>query len=221
VDEERSGGFLPPRPAGPEPELGKGAGGAPAQKPTQPLASPGPQAPAAGPQAPASQPPPAYPSAPGQGGQPPPSGWQQPPPGWQQPPWGYQQREPDNGPAIAGFVLSLVAGALLVFSAGLSTVVSIGCAIAGIVYGRKGKRKVDAGETSKNRGLAQAGFIVGIVSLVLSLIATAFWILILVLALTDDEFQQDLENEFEDPNNIRASVRLALVAARGAAHLLA
>jgi hypothetical protein len=217
VDEERSGGFLPPRPAGPEPELGRGAG----QEATQPLASPGPQVPAAGSQAPSSAPPPAYPTAPGRGGQPPPPGWQQPPPGWQQPPWGYQQREPDNGPAIAGFVLSLVAGALLVFSGGLSTVVSIGCAIAGIVLGRKGKRKVDAGETSKNRGLAQAGFIVGIVSLVLSLIATAVWVLILILALTDDEFQQDLEDEFEDPNNIRASIRLALVAARGAVHLLA
>ena len=72
---------------------------------------------------------------------------------------------PDNGQAVAGFVLSLVALGLLVISAGLSTIVSLGCAIAGIVCSRNGKKKVDAGETPKHRGLAQAGFIIGWVSL--------------------------------------------------------
>ena len=57
-------------------------------------------------------------------------------------------------------------------SAGLSSIVSIGCAIAGIVCSRNGKRKVDAGETPKHRGLAQAGFIIGWVGLGLSILAT-------------------------------------------------
>jgi hypothetical protein len=202
VEQERSGGFLPPEPAGPEPELGDGSRR---------------EAPAPQPQAPAGQPPPAY-------------GWQQqpypPPPGQggqqQQPPWGYAPaaREPDNGSAVAGFVLSLVAGGLLLFSAGLSTIVSIGCAVGGLLYSRKGKQKVDAGETSKNRGLAQAGFIISIVSLVLSILATAFWVLILVLALTDDEFQRDIENEFDDSQSIRASVQIVGAAVRTAGHLL-
>jgi hypothetical protein len=202
VEQERSGGFLPPEPAGPEPELGDGSRR---------------EAPAPQPQAPAGQPPPAY-------------GWQQqpypPPPGQggqqQQQPWGYAPaaREPDNGSAIAGFVLSLVAGGLLLFSAGLSTIVSIGCAVGGLLYSRKGKQKVEAGETSKNRGLAQAGFIISIVSLVLSILATAFWVLILVLALTDDEFQRDIENEFDDSQSIRASLRIVGAAVRTAGHLL-
>jgi hypothetical protein len=202
VEQERSGGFLPPEPAGPEPELGDGSRR---------------EAPAPQPQAPAGQPPPAY-------------GWQQqpypPPPGQggqqQQPPWGYAPaaREPDNGSAVAGFVLSLVAGGLLLFSAGLSTIVSIGCAVGGLLYSRKGKQKVEAGETSKNRGLAQAGFIISIVSLVLSILATAFWVLILVLALTDDEFQRDIENEFDDSQSIRASLRIVGAAVRTAGHLL-
>jgi hypothetical protein len=213
VERERSGGFLPPEPAGPEPELGDGSRR---------------EAPTPRPQPPAGQPPPAY------GWQqqpypPPPSqGWQGqsagPPPayGWQQQPWGYAPaaREPDNGPAVAGFVLSLVAGGLLLFSAGLSTIVSIGCAVAGLIYSRKGRQKVDAGETSKNRGLAQAGFIISIVSLVLSILATAFWVLILVLALTDDEFQRDLEKEFDDSQSIRASVRIVGAAVRTAGQLL-
>ena len=200
MDEQRSGGFLPPEPAGPEPDLG----GRPAEPPTQPMHAPGPQAPAPGQQGPPAAPPP------------PP----QQPPGYQQQPWGYQQPQPDNGPAVAGFVLSLVAGGLLVLSGGLSSIVSVGCAIAGIIYSRKGKAKVDAGETRKHGGLAQAGFIIGIVSVVLSLLATAFWVLLLVLAVTDEEFQRDFEREFDETDSIRAGLQVALALARGALHLL-
>ena len=194
MEPERSGGFLPPEPAGPEPELGGG--------------SPQPQAP----------PPPGYGPQQPQQPYPPPPGY-----GWQQPPWGYAPaaREPDNGPAVAGFVLSLVAAGLLLFSAGLSTIVSIGCAVAGMIYSRKGKQKVEAGETTKNRGLAQAGFVISIVSLVLSILATAFWVLILVLALTDEQFQQDLENEFDESQTIRASLQTVAAVVRVGGHLFA
>jgi hypothetical protein len=194
VAEERQSEFLPPQPAGPEPELG---------------GRPPPQIP------PASAPP----------------GWQQPAaPGWQAPPgspppagpWAYPPRpaEPDNGPAVAGFVLSLVAGGLLLFSVGLSSIVSVVCAAFGIVYSRRGRRKVDAGETPKHRGLAQAGYITGIVVVVLSVLATAFWLLILILALTDDRFQNDLERELNDSNTISATLRLCVAAARLGAGLL-
>jgi hypothetical protein len=194
VEQERSGGFLPPEPPGPEPELGSGP---PSREP--------PQAP------------------------PPSQGWQQqpqpypPPSGYgQPPPWGYAPaaREPDNGPAIAGFVLSLVAGGLLLFSAGLSSFISVGCAVAGMIYSRKGKRKVAVGETTKNGGLAQAGFVISIVSLVLSVLATAFWLLILVLALVDEDVRRDFENEFDDSQTIRASLQVTGAAVRLGAQLL-
>ena len=137
---------------------------------------------------------------PGYGYPPPPAGQAyQPPPGYgpqpgyaYPPPWGYpQQSVPDNGQAIAGFVLSLVSIGLLVISAGLSTIVSIGCAIGGIICSRNGKRKVDAGETPKHRGLAQAGFIIGWVSVGLSILATIAWILIIVIAATTDDPNSD------------------------------
>lgn len=199
MNEERRD-FLPPEPAGPEPELG-----------------PGPA-----PQAPQAPPPQAYPTPP----QPPPQqgGWQAPPPqqppppgypayGWQQAPppgWGYPPpAQPDNGPAVTGFVLSLVSAGLLFFSGGISSLVSIGCSIAGIVVSRKGKAKVDRGETQKNRGLAQAGFIIGIVGLVLAVLATLVWTLIIVAAATDDEFRQDLEDEFDNPDSVTSLVRVA------------
>jgi hypothetical protein len=190
VHDER-GGYLPPEPPGPEPELGGRGGGREQTPPAHPPPAP---------------PPPGY-------------GWQQQQPGWQQPPpWGYPPaaREPDNGPAIAGFVLSLVSGGLLIFSLGLSSIVSLACAVAGLIYSRKGKQRVDAGETSKNRSLAQAGYVISIVSLVLSVLATAFWVLILVLAIVDEDFQRDLENS----NGVRASVRLTAAALRAGSYLL-
>jgi CHASE2 domain-containing sensor protein len=100
---------------------------------------------------------------------------------------------PDNGQAIAGFVFSLVGVGLLVISFGLSTIVSLGCAITGVICSRNGKRKVDAGETPKHRGLAQAGFIIGWVGVGLSILATAGWILAIVLGATDSSSGSDFE----------------------------
>jgi hypothetical protein len=212
LEEERNGesedqGFLPPEPAGPEPELGDRPQPPPPPQPAQTYGYPPPQAPVYGYQAP--PPPP-----PGYGYQPPPPPGQAypPPPGYAYPPpqWGYaQQAVPDNGPAVAGFVLSLVSGSLLIISGGFSTIISIACAIVGIVYSRKGKKKVDAGETPKHRGLAQAGVIIGWVSLVLSVLATIAWSLVLAFAIADDDFDWDT-----DPNTVRVTAAALLAGAR-------
>jgi hypothetical protein len=188
------GGFLPPQAPGPEPELG----GKPAPKAPEPVFAP-------------------------QGGQVPPPRAGAPPgaPTWQPAPqpWAYpQQRAPDNNQAIAGFVLSLVSLGLLVVTLGLSSIISLGCAIAGMILGRKGVNRVDAGETPKHRGLGQAGFWTGLAGLILSLIATAAWVAVLVAALTDDEFRNDLEREFDESQSLSAA---ALATARVALHLLA
>ena len=182
--ESEGQGFLPPEPAGPEPELG--------DRPQPPPPPPG-----------YGYPPPPPPPPPGYGHQ----QYAYPPP---QPQWGYpQQVVPDNGPAVAGFVLSLVSGSLLIISGGISTIVSIACAIIGIVYSRKGKKKVDAGETPKHRGMAQAGFIIGWVSLFLSILATIAWALILAFAIADDDFNWDT-----DPNTVTVSAAVLRAGAR-------
>ena len=198
-------GFLPPEPAGSEPDLG-----AAAPKPPPPPAQ----------QQPAYVPPQQQ------------LGWnqpsQRPQPGWQQQqqqepqPWAWQPAGPpvpDNGPAVTGFVLSLVAAGLLLISVGLSSIVSVICSGLGIFYSHKGRQRVDRGETPKHRGLAQAGFITGIVTLVLSLLATAFWILILVLYATDEEFRRDFEDEIEGGGGggFETSVRAGGLAIRAAA----
>lgn len=220
-DEGPPGGFLPPAPAGREPELGA---------PPQPAAAPAPQPPA---EQGGWQPPQHAQTAPPQPPQPPTHqqqlGWSSPPPtGWQQPPaqpWAYQAQPatPDNGTAVAGFVLSVVAGTLLLLSVGMSSIVSVVCAGLGIFYSLRGRRRVDRGETPKHRGLAQAGFITGIVSLVLAVLATAFWLLVLILALTDEEFRDDFENDFEssDSDGIQSAIRLAGTLGRIAVSLVA
>ena len=139
-------------------------------------------------------------------------------PGWQQPPpqaWGYpQEREPDNNQAVIGFILSLVGGGLLFFSSGLSSILSVGLSLAGMILGRQGVNRVDQGETPKHRSLGKAGFWIGLASLILSVIATAIWVAVLIAALADDEVQRDLEREFDDSESLSvvlaATVRLAL-----------
>jgi hypothetical protein len=212
--------FLPPEPAGPEPDLS-------ARPPQPPPPPPAPQPhgtygypppppgaapvqpPGAAPvQQPGAAPPPGV-GAPPVSGPPPGYGYQSPPgypppPGYVYPPqWGYppQPRVADNGQAVAGFVLSLVAIGLLVISFGLSSIVSLGCGIAGVICSRNGKRKVDAGETPKHRGLAQAGFIIGWVGIGLSILATAGWIVAIAAGAFDS-------NSSSDPQGFESLVSL-------------
>jgi hypothetical protein len=179
--EQQEPRFHPPEPAGPEPELDPRPGPAPPGQPPPPQQTYGypPPAPGQPYYAPPQQPPPGYPPPPGYG----------PPPGQPYPAWGYPQQPPvpDNGQAVAGFVLSLVSIGLLVVSLGLSSIVSIGCAIAGIICSRNGKKRVESGETPKHRGLAQAGHIIGWVSLALSLLATIAWIVVFAIDVDLDE----------------------------------
>ena len=110
-------GFLPPEPAGPEPDLGAAAPEPPPPPPQQQPAYVPPQQQLGWNQAP----PPAQP------------GWQQQPP--QPQPWAWQPAGPpvpDNGTAVTGFVLSLVAAGLLLISVGLSSIVSVVCSGLGL-----------------------------------------------------------------------------------------
>jgi hypothetical protein len=149
---------------------------------------------------------------------PPPPAYAQQPPGYQQPPpqtWAYpQQRVPDNNQALTGFIMSLVGGGLLFVSAGLSSILSVGLSLAGMILGRQGMKRVDRGETPKHRSLGKAGFWIGLASLILSVIATAIWVAVLIAELADDDVQRDPEREVDESERLSvvlaATVRLAL-----------
>jgi hypothetical protein len=209
--------YLPPEPPGPEPDLGDRP--PPDQQPMQqyphapqqqapqrqppPYQQQAPQQPPPPQQQYGWQPPPGPPPPPGQpppGWPPPvqPPGWHSPPPqGWVAPAWGYPQQppEPGNGAAVGGFVTSVVAGSMLLISFGFLAFLSVIAAPFGIFYSRKGKQAVDEGKTRKHRGLAQAGFVIGIVTLVISAIVTALLIIFIIALATDEEFRRDFEND--------------------------
>ncbi len=150
--------------------------------------------------------------------QPPVQGWYpQPPPG-QPHAYGvgyYQPQDtgPGNESAVAAFVLALSGIGLLMFFAGFSAPITLVLGILAIVYGRKGKRKVDGGETAKHRGLAQAGLIIGVVTVVLSLLAAAGWTLFFIYA--DDLSFENLEpDDPGGPDGFQAVVGAALEVAQ-------
>ena len=113
---------------------------------------------------------------------PPPELPQQPPPGYWQPRQTPGPPQPPNNEAVAGFTCAIIGISLLFFTGGLSTLVSLALGIVAIPYSRKGKENVDAGRTPKHRNLASAGFVIGIVTAILSLIATIGWVLLITLA---------------------------------------
>ena len=198
AEEPGQSGFLPPQPPGEEPDLG----GRPRPEPEPP------------------EPPP-----PEQSQWQPPSqqqpGWDQPPPGyWQPQPWQQQgPPQPDNGPAVAGFVLALVGAGLLVLSIGLLAFVSLILAILGLVQSRRGKRKIASGATRKHQGLAQAGFVTSIVTLVIAAPVTLLEIVFLIAYASDEEFREDFQDEWDREFN--GTLRLVVAVTRGLARLFA
>ena len=220
-DRGRETGFLPPEPAGPEPDLGARP---PASQPSAPppgqegFAAPMRHEPQGGQQEQG------YPPAQQQLGwsqQPPPAGGQH----HQPQPWSYPQGQavPDNGAAVAGLTLSITAGALLLLSVTTSTIISVACAALGIYYSRKGRDRVDRGETPKHRGVAQAGFVTGIVTLGLSIFFTILWVLFAILYATNEEFRDDLKDELDEsgsPERFETSARVGAMAIRLVTSLL-
>ena len=192
----------PGAPAQPAPSASPAAGQPeplPAQEPpTQPFAT-APPPPAAG--------------APYGAGQPPVHGWQpQPPAGWPQHYGGGYYQPQDTGPgnesAVAAFVLALSGAGLLLFFAGFSAPVTLVLGILAMVYGRKGKRRVDSGETTKHRSLAQAGLIVGLVTVILSVLAAVGWTLFFIYA-DNLDFNLDEPGGPGDPDGFDAALRVA------------
>ena len=146
------------------------------------------------------QPPPEYPQ-------------QQQQPGYWQPQQQALPPQPPNNDAVAGFTCGIIGVSLLFFTGGLSTIVSLALGIVAIPYSRKGKRNVEEGRTPKHKSLASAGFVIGIVTVVLSILATIAWILIFTLV-DWDEIDGDPDNDLFDDFDSAVLIRVVAAAAR-------
>ena len=113
---------------------------------------------------------------------------------WQPPPVQYQQRAPqaNNDLAVAALCLSLASLAVLVvgtpFTFGFAMLLSGPLAIAGLVCGVIARQKADRGEAG-GRSMAQAAFVLGIVSLVLHVVAVILGVALLAVLIESlDDF---------------------------------
>jgi hypothetical protein len=147
---------------------------------------------------------------------PPPELPQHPPPGYWQPQQAPQPQQPPNNDAVAGFTCGIIGVSLLFFTGGLSTIVSLILGIVAIPYSRKGKENVEAGRTPKHKSLASAGFVIGIVTVVLSVIATIAWILIFTVV-DWDEIDDSDDDPFQDFDPAVVLIRVAAAVVRLAA----
>jgi hypothetical protein len=125
--------------------------------------------------------------------------------------------DPGNSEAVAALVLGIVA-VVMVVPLGFFLVtlpIAVICGVIAIVLGRTGRRKVDRGETRRNRGQAQAGFAMGIIATVLGLIGIVGFVLLILLS---EDFQRGFEEGFEQQQRLQSGgivlVGLAAAVAR-------
>ena len=110
--------------------------------------------------------------------------------------------EPGNGEATAALVLGIVA-IVLVVPLGIFAItlpVALICGVIAVVLGRSGRRKVDRGQTSRKRGQAQAGFVMGVIGTALAVLAIVGFILLLTMS---PEFQRGFERGLEQGQQLQ------------------
>ena len=83
-----------------------------------------------------------------------------------------------NSAAVAALVLGISGVALTVLFAGWLFFLALPCSILAWIFGVQGKRKVDRGEVSIQRGMAKAGQVLGIVGVVLGILLIVFWVVL-------------------------------------------
>jgi len=116
------------------------------------------------------------------------------PGGWAPPtaPPRYAEPAPRNPGAVASLVLGILAVGGVIISVGIFAPLTLAAAVAAWVVGRRAVQRADR-EGAPQRGSAHAGYVLGILGVVLSALAVVVWILLL----TDDAFVRELEREIE------------------------
>ncbi|MFJ5264591.1 DUF4190 domain-containing protein [Streptomyces sp. NPDC088387] len=129
-------------------------------------------------------PPPVAPAGPAPGGMPGGYGY----PGYPQSygGWPGAPMQPQNGMGIAAMVLGILACALFCFYG----VVSVILGILAVVFGIKGRKRVEQG-IANNHGQAQAGLITGIIGIVLGLVVLVLLAVGITAAINSDDDPYD------------------------------
>ena len=97
-----------------------------------------------------------------------------------------------NGPAIISLILGIVGLIGLIFTGGL---LGLLLGVIAIVLGVQGRRRVDSGRTTRNRGVATAGLVTGVLATVIGLL---FLILVAIgvsILKDNPELQRQVEQQ--------------------------
>lgn len=100
--------------------------------------------------------------------------------------WPGMPMPPQNGMGTASMVLGILACALFC----LYGVVSVVLGILAIVFGIKGRRKAESG-VANNHGQAQAGFVMGIIGVILGIAVIVLIAVGITAAINDDSYDDD------------------------------
>jgi hypothetical protein len=145
-------------------------------------------------------PPPTAPTGPGVGPQGPaaPGGYGYPayPQGYG---WPGMQPFPQNGMGTAAMVLGILSCCLFC----LYGIVSVVLGVLAVVFGIKGKGRADRGEAT-NRGQAQAGFITGIIGIVIGLATIALMVIAIVAAVNNEKNNVDSDPSYNSAPGVAA-----------------
>ncbi|MFI1365270.1 DUF4190 domain-containing protein [Streptomyces griseochromogenes] len=109
---------------------------------------------------------------------------------------------PQNGMGTAALVLGILSCCLFC----VYGVPSLVLGVIAVVLGVKGKRRAERGEAT-NHGQAQAGFVTGIIGIILSLVVIAFFVVAIVFAIKDSkDHGTDTEPSYNSAPRISAPV---------------
>jgi hypothetical protein len=99
-------------------------------------------------------------------------------------PTNYRAPDPENGKATAAMILGIAGlGLWFTLGFGLFFFVNLPCSVLAWVYGIQGRRRIEAGVTTRGEGAARAGVVMGVVGVILGLLAIVGWAMLFVLAI--------------------------------------
>jgi hypothetical protein len=116
-------------------------------------------------------------------------------------------RSETNGLALTSLILGIVGVSLLVLSLGILFILTLPCSIGAWICAAQARARIAVGESSTGRGQAQAGYILGVLGVVLGVMAMIGWIAAIAAGLDLNELQRELERQ-SNPDAVQAVLTL-------------
>jgi hypothetical protein len=108
-----------------------------------------------------------------------------------------------NGLALTALILGIIGITVLLVSLGLAFLFTLPCSIAAWICAAQARARIAVGETSAGRGHAQAGYILGVLGVVLGVMAMIGWIAAIASGLDLEELRRDIERQ-TNPDAVEA-----------------